>query len=296
MFFPRQCLHDGVFTFAAKELVAGRNGARGGGTPPSFRRSRCGFARIPLRCFDAPAVVSREFPCVSTLPLWFRANSGLLWPALASFAVAPAHAVGRDLRFDSRCGFARIPLRFDAPAVVSREFPCVSTLPLRIRENSVAFRCSRCGFARFPASSGLLWPLLGARLGCWPQRRTRWGVYNSFRRSRCGLIPSRFGAPAVVSHEFPCVSTLPLWFRANSGLLWPLLGGGCLGCGPQWRTRWGYCDEYKETSCTYCINVAIPPPAAAARLFVLPLLRLLPLLPLTPPPLPALHHLRSDVL
>ena len=53
------------------------NGARGG-TGPWFRRSRCGFARIPLR-FDAPAVVSREFRCISMLLLWFRANSGLLW-------------------------------------------------------------------------------------------------------------------------------------------------------------------------------------------------------------------------
>ena len=35
-----------------------------------------------------------------------------------------------------------------------------------------------------------------------------------------------------------CVSTCPLWFRANSGLLRPLLGGR-LGCGQQRRTRWG---------------------------------------------------------
>ena len=49
-----------VLTFRVKDLVAGRNGARGGGAGPWFRRSRCGFARIPLR-FDAPAVVSREF-------------------------------------------------------------------------------------------------------------------------------------------------------------------------------------------------------------------------------------------
>ena len=66
--------HYGVLTFGVKELVAGRNGARGGGARPSFRRSRCGFARIPLR-FDAPAVVSREFR-----PL--LACSGLFWPLL----------------------------------------------------------------------------------------------------------------------------------------------------------------------------------------------------------------------
>ena len=50
--------------------VAGRNGAR------------------DLR-FDPPAVVSREFPCVSTLPLCFRANSGLFWPALPSSGRLP---------------------------------------------------------------------------------------------------------------------------------------------------------------------------------------------------------------
>ena len=164
---------------------------------------------------------------------------------------ATAHAaVGRDLRFD-------------APAVVSREFRCVSTLPLWFRANSVAFRCSRCGFARIPASSGVFWPLLqGGRLGCGPQRRTRWGGAfvstlgaNSiaFRRSRCGFariplrfdapaLPLRFDAPAVVSREFRCVATLTLWFHANSvafrcsrcgfaripassGVFWLLLGG-----------------------------------------------------------------------
>ena len=155
--------------------------------------------------FDAPAVVSREFRCVSTLPLWFRANSLPLWfhansgfflPALASSGGA-AYASRNSVRGGavdapaavvsqrSRCGFARIPLRFDAAAVVSREFR-----PL--------LACSS-------------W---GGRLGCWPQRRTRWGG----RRSRCGFarIPLRFDASAVVSHELSCVSTLPLWFRATS--------------------------------------------------------------------------------
>ena len=111
-------------------MVAGRNGARGGGARPSFRRSRCGFARIPLR-FDAPAVVSREFR-----PL--LACSGLFAsPGPLRLRAATAHAVGRGLRFD-------------APAVVSREFPCVSTLPLWFRANSGLF---------WPAlaSSGLSW-------------------------------------------------------------------------------------------------------------------------------------------
>ena len=60
----------GTAWFRVKELVAGRNGARGGGAGPWFRRSRCGFARIPLR-FDAPAVVSREF-----LPLLASSGGG----------------------------------------------------------------------------------------------------------------------------------------------------------------------------------------------------------------------------
>ena len=158
LLLPKQCLHNGVLTFRVKELVADRNGARGGGTGPWFRRSRCGFARIPLR-FDAAAVV---------------------WPVLGGpfrLPTATARAVGRGLGFD-------------APAVVSREFRCVSMLPLWFRANSVAFRCSRCGFARIPlhfvassptnfcdfcprecrCSAGLLWPFL-ALLTVWGLRR-----------------------------------------------------------------------------------------------------------------------------
>ena len=84
--FPHQCLHNGVLTFRVKELVAGRNGARGGGAGPWFRRSRCGFARI-------------------------RASSGLFWGGHLEVA-------GRN---GARGGvFVRIPLRFDVAAVVSR--------------------------------------------------------------------------------------------------------------------------------------------------------------------------------
>ena len=156
----------------------------------AFRCSHCGFARIPL-CSPCgfrefrPLVVSSglfwggplKLPTaravralVSTLPLWFRANS-------VAFRC-------------SHCGFARIPLHFDAPAVVSREFrPLV-------------------------ASSGLFW---GGHLGCRPQWRARWDGSlvsmlplwfraNSvaFRCSRCGFvrIPLHFDAPAVVSREF----------------------------------------------------------------------------------------------
>ena len=77
----------------------------------------------------------------------------LFWPVLASseratdrLRAATAHVVGRVLRFD-------------APAVVSREFRCVSMLPLWFRAISVAFRLrrSRCALARIPASSGLFW-------------------------------------------------------------------------------------------------------------------------------------------
>ena len=200
-----------------------------------------------------PPVVSREFPCVSTLPLWFRAISTLLpWFRANSLAFRR-----------SRRGFARIPLRFDAPAVVGRD--------LRFDAPAVVFRRSRCGFARIPASSGLLWPLLASsggslrlraatahavgrdlrfdapvsKLPPWFRatslafRRSRCvGARPSFRRSRCGFArnPLRFDAPAAVSREFPCVSTLPLWFRANSGLFWPPLASSgpphCLGSTP----------------------------------------------------------------
>ena len=125
--FPKQCLHNGVLTFRVKELVAGRNGARGGGAGPWFRRFRCGFTRIPLR-FDAPAVVSREFR-----PL--LACSGLICGGPLGLRAATVHAVGWGLRFD-------------APAVVSQEFRYV---PVVSRE----FRC--VSIARIPASSGLFW-------------------------------------------------------------------------------------------------------------------------------------------
>ena len=104
----------------------------------AFRCARCGFARIPLH-FDAPPVVSREFrPLV--------ASSGLFWGGPLRLPTATVRAVRRGLGFD-------------APAVVSREFCCVSML--WFRANSVAFRCSSCGFARIPASRGLFRPLRG---------------------------------------------------------------------------------------------------------------------------------------
>ena len=138
----------------------------------AFRCSRCGFARIPLHFdapavvsrdfrpllgplrsptataravrrglgFDAPAVVSREFRCVSMLPLRFRANSGLAWPLQASSGGAAEVADRNGARGGagpwfrrSRCGFARLLLRFDAPAVVSRGIRCISMLPLSVK-------------------------------------------------------------------------------------------------------------------------------------------------------------------
>ena len=110
----------------------------------------------------------------STLPLWFRTNS-------VAFR-----------RF--RCGFARIKLRFDAPAVVSRDFRGVSTLPLWFRANSVACRCSDCGFARIPASSGVFWPLPGGPL--------------RFPRTFVFLVPG-----SVVDFSRPLL--------ASFGLFWP---------------------------------------------------------------------------
>ena len=112
-------------------------------------------------------------------------------PQILRLPTATAHAVRRGLGFD-------------APAVVSRDFRCVSMLPLWFRANSVAFRCSHCGFARIPASRGLFRPLLG-----WPLRLPT----ATARAVGRGLGSD---ARAVVSREFRCVSMLPLWFRANS--------------------------------------------------------------------------------
>ena len=169
------------------------------------------------------------------LPLWFRANSGLSWPLQASSGGGPvrlraatAHAVGRGLRFhapavvscDFRCvstlplwiNFARLPLRFDSPAVVSRdfrpllassrEFRCVSTVSCEFRCVStlaavVSREFRRVSIARIPASSGifwgwplrlraaffetssgLLWPLL-ALLTVWGLRRHNLKAYGA---------------------------------------------------------------------------------------------------------------------
>ena len=92
-------------------------------------------------------------------------------------------------------------LGFDAAAVVSREFRCIS-------------RGSRCGFARIPASRGLFRPVLG----------------GPFRLPTATARAVGRGLAAVVSREFRCISML--WFRANSGLSWPLQAssGGHLGC------------------------------------------------------------------
>ena len=207
--FPKQCLHNGVLTFGVQELAAAATAHAAVGRD--------------LR-FDAPAVDSREFRCVSTLPLWFRANSvafrcspcgfaripassGVLWPLLASSVLGGRLGCGPQRH--TRWGGAFV-------STVSREFRCISTLPLWFR---VAFRRSRCGFARIPASSGLLWPL-------WLRSATAHAVGRGLR----------FNAPAVVSREFRCVSTLPLWFRANSvlwlransGLFWRVLASSGL--------------------------------------------------------------------
>ena len=162
--------------------------------------------------FDAPAVVSHEVRCVSMLPLWCRANSVAFRCSPCGFARIPASRglfrplLGGPLRLLTATARAAVGrgLGFDAPAVVSREFRSVSMLPLWFRATSVAFRCSRCGFARIPAlvaSSGLFWGGL-LRL---PTATAR----------AVGRVLG-FDAPAVVSREFRCVSMLPLRFRANS--------------------------------------------------------------------------------
>ena len=101
---------------------------------------------------------------VSTLPLWFRANSGLFWGGPRRLRAATAHAVVLTLPLwfransvafrRSRCGFARIPLRFDTPAVVSREFQpllACSGPGGRINKNT-GFRGGGLGFRVKPAA------------------------------------------------------------------------------------------------------------------------------------------------
>ena len=298
--FPKQCLHNGVLTFGVKELAAGRNGARGGGARPSFRRSHCGFERIPLR-FDAPAVVSREFRCVSMLPLWFRANSGLFWRVLASSGLFWGGRLGcrpqRRTRWGGafvstvplwfransvafrrcRCGFARIPLRFDAPAVVSREFrPLLACSGLFWPRSSggangarggagPSFRRSRCGFARIPlhfdaSRCGFARiPLhFDAPAVVSREFRPRLGGPLRLQAATAHAVGRglRFDAPAVVSREFRCVrrsrcgfARIPLRFDAPAVVsreFRPLLAGR-LGCGPQRHTR----PSFRRSHCGF---------------------------------------------
>ena len=176
-------------------------------------------------------------------------SSSLFWPLLAS---SGASSVAGEALVSTHPRFARIPLRFDAPAAVSREFLPLLALfwgatwvaggssarggaglrfdaPALVSRYSAAFRRSSCGFARIPASSGLLWVLLGGHSSCGPQRRTRCGFARTpLRFASAGLFwgePLRLRAATAhaARREFRCVSTLPLWFHANSGLLWPVL-------------------------------------------------------------------------
>ena len=89
-----------LFPFAVGRGLRFGNGARGG-AGPSFRCSLWGFARIPL-CFDAPAVVSREFwPLV--------ASSGIFWGGHLGCRPQRRRRWGGLFVSRSRCGFARIP-------------------------------------------------------------------------------------------------------------------------------------------------------------------------------------------
>ena len=183
--------------------------------------------------FDAAALVSREFRCVSTLPLWFRANSGrghlgcgpqrrTRWGG-AFVSTLPlwfcANSVAfRRLLCSPRCGFARIRcvstlpllraatahavrgLRFDAPAVVSREFwrllACSGLFwggPLGLRAAAVhavgrGLRFDAPAVVFFEASSSLLRPLL-ALLTVWGLRRhTFFFFYGPFSNGRTKRI------------------------------------------------------------------------------------------------------------
>ena len=166
--FPKQCLHNGI---ECGSYVKGK----GIGCGPQRRTRRWGGA------------------FVSTLPLWFRANSVAFRRSRGGFARIPASS-GLFWWGHLSCG----PQRRKGGAFVS-------TLPLWFRANSVAFRRSRCGFARIPASSGL-WPLLGG---------------GAARRSRCGFarIPLRFDAPAVVSREFRPLLASGLFLGGGGGAL-----------------------------------------------------------------------------
>ena len=111
---PQTGIAQWGFTLRVKELDAGRNSARDGGAGPSFRRSRCGFARIPLRSL---AMLSLSLWCGERSTRWgglcapcnprcFRRRAMLsLWsarPLLVSsvrLRAATAHAVGRPYSF-----------------------------------------------------------------------------------------------------------------------------------------------------------------------------------------------------
>ena len=122
---------------------------------------------------------------LSTLPLWFRANSGLFWPLLGGplrLRAATAHVVGRGLRFD-------------APAAVSREFQCISTLPLWFRTN----RLKKRGYWGAVSGLQIQHPAQDLR----PALRT--STCRKIRACRCFCTSAQGGRP---------------WLRAAQGR-WP---------------------------------------------------------------------------
>ena len=142
--------------------------------------------------------VSCEFPCVSKLPLWFRVNSSLFWPALASsdlFWSLPRARFGCEPQRRTRWGGA-----------------FVSMLPLWFRANCLAFRRSRCGFVRIPLCFDAF-----AMVSCEFRLPLRPSLASDRSTAHAAMGRDlRFDAPVEVSLEFPYVSMLPPWFRANS--------------------------------------------------------------------------------
>ena len=113
---------------------------------------------------DGAVAVLHEFRCVSTLPLWLRANSGLFWLAPAFFPKQCLHhggsyvqskfkGIGCGLQWRTRRGGRG--LGFDAAAGISHEFRCVSTLPLQ--EASTPKSTNRYDFVRIITSIDLFW-------------------------------------------------------------------------------------------------------------------------------------------
>ena len=190
LIYPKQGLHNGVLTLRVKELDAGRNSARGGGAGPSFRRSRCGFARIPLRSL---AMLSLSLWCGERSTRWgglcapcnprcFRRLAMLsLWsarPLLVSsvrLRAATAHAVGRPYSFFWGGHLGCRAQRRMAWGGAARSGAASSGAHLRTRWGRPLLASSGF-FQEVVLGGGPRWGGFFAALRLQgPQRRTRWG-------------------------------------------------------------------------------------------------------------------------